>query len=217
MKLLKKDLMLATSPLSWCFTAFGLMALIPGYPILVGAFFVSLGIYQSFQYAREANDILYSALLPIRKRDVVKTKYLSTVMFQLLSFVLFALCTAIRMTVWKNAAPYAENPLMAANFTFLGFVLLIYTAFNTVFLGGFFKTAYYFGKSFVLFIVTAFLIVAVGEALHHFPGLGWLNAVSGADAVRQLPLFAVCAAAYIIGTLLSLRKSQTRFELIDLN
>ena len=208
MKLLKKDLMLATSPLSWCFTAFGIMALIPGYPILVGAFFVSLGIYQSFQYAREANDILYSALLPIRKRDV---------MFQLLSFVLFALCTAIRMTVWKNAAPYAENPLMAANFTFLGFVLLIYTAFNTVFLGGFFKTAYYFGKSFVLFIVTAFLIVAVGEALHHFPELDWLNAVSGADVVKQLPLFAVCAAAYIIGTLLSLRKSQARFELIDLN
>ena len=216
MKLLKKDLMLATSPLSWCFTAFGLMALIPGYPILVGAFFVSLGIYQSFQYAREANDILYSALLPIRKRDVVKTKYLSTVMFQLLSFVLFALCTAMRMTVWKNAAPYAENPLMAANFMFLGFVLLIYTAFNTVFLGGFFKTAYYFGKSFVMFIVAAFLIVAVGEALHHFPGLEALNAFGTEHLPLQMSLLALGIAAYALITWLSFKGACRSFEKIDL-
>lgn len=217
MKLLKKDLMLATSPLSWCFTAFGLMALIPGYPILVGAFFVSLGIYQSFQYAREANDILYSALLPIRKRDVVKTKYLSTAMFQLMSFVLFAVCTALRMTVFATAAPYLSNPLMAANFTFLGFVLLIYAAFNMIFLCGFFKTAYYFGKSFVMFIIAAFLLVAAGEALHHFPNLDWFNAVSGTGVVKQIPFFIGCAAVYVIATLLSLKKSQARFELIDLN
>ena len=48
------------------------MTLLPGYPILCGVFFITLGIFQSFQSAREANDIVFSALLPIAKRDVVK-------------------------------------------------------------------------------------------------------------------------------------------------
>ena len=67
MKLLKKDLRLALSPLTPLFLLFSFMALIPRYPILVGAFFVCLGVFYSFQQAREAGDILYTVLLPIRK------------------------------------------------------------------------------------------------------------------------------------------------------
>ncbi len=216
MKLLNKELRLATSPLSLYFTAFGLMALIPGYPILVGAFFVCLGIFQSFQYSREANDILYSALLPIRKRDVVKAKYISTVMFQMMSLTIFAVCTVLRMTALRDAAPYVNNVLMAANLTFLAFVLLIYTAFNTIFLCGFFRTAYYFAKPFIRFIVAAFIIVGIGEALHHFPGIGWVNAVSGSDVLRQIPVLAAGVVIYVSATLLSMKKSQERFEKIDI-
>lgn len=58
--------------LTYLFIGFGVMTLVPGYPILCGAFFITLGIFQSFQSAREANDIVFSALLPIAKRDVVK-------------------------------------------------------------------------------------------------------------------------------------------------
>ena len=44
-KLLRKELKLSASPLSYLFIAFGLMTLLPGYPILVGAFFISFGIF----------------------------------------------------------------------------------------------------------------------------------------------------------------------------
>ena len=74
-KLLRKEIKLAASPLSYLFIGFGLMAFIPGYPILVGSFFVCLGLFQSFQAAREANDILYTVLLPVAKGDVVRAKY----------------------------------------------------------------------------------------------------------------------------------------------
>lgn len=56
-KLLRKEIQLAASPLSYFFIGFGLMAFVPGYPILVGSFFVCLGLFQSFQTAREANDL----------------------------------------------------------------------------------------------------------------------------------------------------------------
>ncbi len=70
--ILRKEIKLSASVLSYLFIPFGLMFLLPGYPVLCGAFFVCLGLFQSFQSAREANDIVFSALLPIAKSDVVK-------------------------------------------------------------------------------------------------------------------------------------------------
>ena len=53
--------------------------MIPGYPILCGAFFVCLGIFYTYQQARECDDITYTVLLPVRKRDVVTAKYMDSV------------------------------------------------------------------------------------------------------------------------------------------
>ena len=75
-KILLKEMKLSASILSYVFIVFGLMFLLPGYPVLCGVFFTTLGIYQSFQNMRETNDILFSALLPISKEDVVRGKYL---------------------------------------------------------------------------------------------------------------------------------------------
>ena len=76
--ILLKEVKLSASILSFLFILFGLMFFLPGYPVLCGVLFVTLGIFQSFQNAREANDTVFSALLPIAKRDVVKGKYLFT-------------------------------------------------------------------------------------------------------------------------------------------
>ena len=59
--ILIKEIKLRASPLAFLFIAFGLMFLLPGYPVLCGTFFVTLGLFQSFQYAREANDTVFSA------------------------------------------------------------------------------------------------------------------------------------------------------------
>ena len=65
--ILIKEMKLSASVLSYIFILFGLMFFLPGYPVLCGAFFVTLGIYQSFQSTRETNDIVFSALLPVPK------------------------------------------------------------------------------------------------------------------------------------------------------
>ena len=214
--LLSKELRLSTPILTYIFIAFGFMTFIPGYPILCGAFFVCLGIFQGYQYARESNDIMYSILLPIKKSDVVKAKYLSAVFIELMTFVLCAVCTAVRMTAFADSTVYTQNVLMAANPVFLAFVLLIFLAFNAIFIGGFFKTAYKFGSSFVLFIVVNFIIIGIGEALHHFPGLGFLNNTSGSMMGVQYVILIIAAVIFVFGTVLSCKISQKRFEKIDL-
>ena len=124
-KLLRKEIQLAASPLSYFFIGFGLMAFVPGYPILVGSFFVCLGLFQSFQTAREANDLTYTALLPVAKRDVVRAKYAFCCFIEICYFTLTGAVTLIRMTLLSNAAVYRNNVLMNANLVYLAFVLLI--------------------------------------------------------------------------------------------
>ena len=51
--LLIKDLRLSASALTYGFLAASLMTMLPGYPILMGAFFICLGIFHSFQDGRE--------------------------------------------------------------------------------------------------------------------------------------------------------------------
>lgn len=215
-KLLRKELKLSASPLSYLFIAFGLMTLIPGYPILVGAFFISFGIFQSFQAAREANDILYSALLPISKADVVRSKFTFSVFIEMCGFSVMTIMTVLRMTVLADSVVYRSNALMNANLIFLGFALLIFGCFNAIFICGFFKTAYKYGKPFILYILVAFIIIGIAETLHHIPGFEAVNSFGFENMLLQLVGLIFGAVSYVLLTFVALKKSIKRFEIIDL-
>jgi len=214
--LLKKEIRLATLPLTWLFIGFAFMTLLPGYPILCGVFFITLGIYQSFQSAREANDVVYSALLPVAKRDVVRGKYGLVVLVELLSFALMAVLTLLRMTLLRDAPVYRQNALMNANPFYLGMVLFLFGLFNVIFVGGFWKTAYKIGKPFVIYVIVTFLVIGAAETLHHVPGLEAVNAFGFDRIPLQLTLLLCGALLYAGMTHLSCRKACADFEKLDL-
>ena len=211
-----KELKLSASPLAFIFIAFGLMFLLPGYPILCSAFFVTLGLFQSFQTAREANDIVFSALLPIAKKDVVKGKFIFVCFIEACAFVLMVICAIVRMTALKESPVYLQNALMNANLFALGAALVIYGFFNVIFLGGFFKTAYKLGKPFVTYIIVGFIMIGVFEALHHIPGLGQLNAFGTDSLGLQVVTLIAGALIFAVMTLISYKASCNSFEKIDL-
>ena len=214
--IMTKEMKLSASVLSYLFILFGLMFFLPGYPVLCGVFFVTLGIYQSFQNARETNDILFSALLPVAKHDVVKGKYLFVCFIELCSLLLMGIAAIIRMTLLADADVYLNNALMNANLFALGLAFFIFGLFNWVFVGGFFKTAYKFTRPFVGYLILAFLVIGIGEALHHFPGLEALNAFGTEHLKLQLLLLAVGILAFALITYAAYRKACKRFEKIDL-
>jgi len=200
--------------LSYLFLAFSLLILAPGYPILVGAFFLCFGIFQTFQNAREANDILYMVLLPIEKGDAVRAKYAFVCFIQGIGFAAMAILTAIRMIFLGDAAPYVNNAMMNANLVFLGYAALVFALFNGVFVGPFFRTAYKFGKPFITFIVLSFLLIAAAETLHHIPGLTFLNGTERLGI--QGLILGASLAVYVLTTVLSCRRAVKVFEEIDL-
>lgn len=215
-KILLKEIKLSSHILSWLFIPFGFMFLIPGYPILCGSFFITLGIFQSFQGARESNDILYSALLPIAKKDIVRGKFVFVVLIELLGAFFMLISVLLRMIFFADFAVYRNNPLMNANLFALGAAFLIFGLFNYIFLGGFFKTGYKFGKPFVMYIVFAFILLIAFESMHHIPGLELINSFGFDNILLQLLTFVAELIIFALLSLVSCRNSCLRFERIDL-
>lgn len=214
--LLFKEIRLASLPLVFIFLAFSLMTFIPGYPILIGAFFLSLALFQSAQNARENNDILYTVLLPVKKADTVKAKYVFTVFIQMIFFLLSLIFTMLRMTLMGHAEVYVMNAMQNANQAYLAYILIFFALFNGIFWPGFFRTAYKLGKPFVVFAIAGFLWIGITETIHHFPGMEILNAT---DTMGSLPLWGLLAGAcviYCLVTWFSMKKSVKLFEKVDM-
>lgn len=80
---------------------------------------------------------------------------------------------------------------------YFGCGLLIYAAFNAVFLISFYKTAYKAGKAFLLGVIPVTLGIGVMETLAHVPGVAdWFDSTAPAMLLQQLPILAAGLAAY---------------------
>lgn len=213
--ILLKEMRLGASAISYIFILFALMFFLPGYPILCAAFFPALGIYKSFEYAREANDTLFSVLLPIAKRDVVRGKYCFVCFIEGCALLLMGIVVLIRMTVFSASPVYVENVLMNANLFALAAAFFLFGLFNWIFLGGFFKTGYNLGKPFIIYMTAAFIFIGVFETLHHLPHLGWLNAFGTEQLPLQMLTLAIGIVSFILMTALSLKGACENFEKTD--
>lgn len=206
---------LSANPLTYLFIAFSAMTMIPSYPILVGSFFICLGIFHTYQQIREYDDVTYTVMLPVKKRDIVTAKYLFVLFIELTAFILCTLLTIIRMKILGTAVPYATNQLMNANMAYLGYTMIIFAVFNSIFLAGFFKTTYKIGKPFFIFCVVSFIIIIMEEILHHIPDLESLNNPSNLS-MPQVVIFAIGIVVFMLCTWLSYQKAVKDFEGIDL-
>ncbi len=210
-----KEMKLSANPLTYWFIIFSAMTMIPRYPILVGSFFICLGIFHTYQQIREYDDVTYTVMLPVKKRDIVTAKYLFVLFIELTAFILCTLLTIIRMKILGTAVPYATNQLMNANMAYLGYTMIVFAVFNSIFLAGFFKTTYKIGKPFFIFCVVSFIIIIMGEILHHIPDLESLNNPSNLS-MPQVVIFAIGIVVFMLCTWLSYQKAVKDFEGIDL-
>lgn len=213
---LRKEVRLGTLTIVYFFVLFGLMFLLPGYPVLCGAFFLTLGLYQNFRYARECNDLVFSVLLPIAKQDVVKGKFAFSCIIEMCCFALMLVSVLVRMTVFSDSPVYRGNALMNANLFALGMALVLFGVFNLVFISSFFKTGYKIGRPFITYIVICFIIIGVSEVLHHFPGMEALNSFEFDHFGLQITTLIAGAICYLGLTIVSYRESCRKFERLDL-
>ena len=136
LNLLKKELVLGNTSqtIIWSICCFG-MYFIPSYPSYIGPFYITLCIMMTFALNQSSHDILYTALLPVRKIDTVKARFLYCGLIELLSLVL-----AVIPSLIKVFSSFPENRAGTnTSIAYFGLQLIVYAIFNLIFLGNVYK------------------------------------------------------------------------------
>ncbi len=223
--LLYKEFKLCMMPIVWAFMAFVLMLLIPNYLYLIPCFFICNAIFYVFQTGTVNNDLLYTVLLPVGKRDAVKARYLFVIIIQMIMLILYVVMIAI-----KNAVMPISNFGLDACPTLIGAALITFAVFNAVFLPEFYKTGVKAGRSFLLASIAIFVwitvcegfFIAAASASDKVTAFGWVAAnvdcmPKTAEAwTAQLIIIAVCAVIYAAVNLLSCKASCKNLEKVNL-
>ncbi len=134
--LLYKEFRLAINPLFYLVPLFGALLLIPSWVYFVALSYVFyITISNIFATCKSQNDIGFSVMLPVRKRDIVKARVISIGVIELIHFLVAVIFGIINFKMYKG-----QNQLMDPNAAFFGFVLMMYGLFNLIFFPMYYKT-----------------------------------------------------------------------------
>lgn len=214
MKLLKKELQLAMHPTNILFLFLSAMVLIPNYPYYVVFFYTSLAVFFVCLNGRENHDITYSLLLPVRKADIVKGRFLFIVLLECLQVVII-----VPFIVIKQHLPIEPNVVgMEANIALLGLGLLMFGVFHVIFFSVYYRNPNKVGKAFLLGSVGEAVYMVAAETLAHaVPVFRDCIDTMGMEYVQyKLIVLVAGAVGYVWLTLVSYKKAQRTFERLDL-
>ena len=227
--LIYKELKLAMHPICYVFIAmFPLMILIPSYPIAIGFIYVLTCypiLFLGANKGQQSNDLLYSTLLPIRKKDIVKARIM-TVLLMYVAFIaitsaLYPVALMINNGITESAIaedPNA-NPIMTAGLGLQSYVLVL-----AIVLVGFaiadlifFPIYYKNGKS----IVMSTLLMILGFVIYLGVFTIGLPYIPGLEFINELPIWvqfialAVSIGIYAALHLVVYKISAKRLEKVD--
>ena len=224
--LLYKELKLAMHPICYIFIAlFPLMILIPSYPLFVGFIYVLVCypvLFLGANKGQQSNDLLYSVLLPIRKKDIVLARLMTVILMQL-AYIALASCLYPLAVIVNNVAREAEPELTSVGLGLNGFVSLLAIAIIGYAIADmiYFPIYYKKGKSIVLSTLLMILgnsifLVILTVVIPYIPGCeGYTKLLCESGVGIQ---FAFLGAAIIISAALhfvAYKISAKRLGLVD--
>lgn len=163
MKLLYKELKLSLHETTYVFMLLSTMLLIPNYPYYVIFFYTCLGIFFICLTGRENRDIYYMLNLPIKKSDIVKARFMTVIIIEVIQVII-----SIPFLILRNKLIEGPNSAgMDANVALIGFVFIMYSVFNIIFLNNYYKDTDKVGKSFLYGCTGVMTFIALAEASVH--------------------------------------------------
>ena len=214
--LLYKEIKLALHPTTYLFMAIGAMLMIPSYPYYVAFVYTCLGIFFIFLSSRENKDIFFTASLPVRKSDVVKSRVFTVAIIELLQLAIGIPFAIIGIRI--NPNPAGNIAGIEANMAFFGLVLIMYALFNVMYLPLFYKTAVKVGIPLIFASIAVTIYVVAAElAVQKIPFLKThLDTSDPAMAIYQFPILIAGMLIFALSLWLTYRKSVANFEKVDL-
>lgn len=214
--LLLKELKLGVSPFYY-FMPFltGALMLVPGWLyFVVLLYFCCLTIPNMFAGYKTQNDLLFSIMMPVSKKDIVKAKVAVIVILELLHIITSVVYGVFHTRLYPNFIYLFFGP----NIGFWGLCFVMLGVFNIIFISMYYKTAYKYGAATIAGIIGAMLFAGGAE------WLGIKNSYvfdlfkgSGADNnVIHLTILIVGILLFAIFTYIAYRVAIKRFQKVEL-
>lgn len=215
---LKKEIKLCLAPVNYVYLAFAFMMIIPNYPRYVPFFFFGVSMLYIFNNALLNKDIEYSMILPITKKDIIKSRCILIAVLE----IIYILIT-IPLSIFYNVANLPENAAgIEGNVAFYGIMLILETIFTFTFITSYYKKAFKPGKAFLKAAIVFWVIFIFIEFpfwtknVFNIPLVKFLDSTDKASQIKQLPVLAAGIIVFILGWILTYKVSAKRFEKVDL-
>lgn len=209
-----KELTLALHPTSLIFLGLSAMVLIPNYPYYVIFFYTGLGIFFICLSGRENQDITYSLMLPVAKRDLVSARFCLVILIQCLQILITIPFICLR-NILVNTPNLAG---MDANFAMLGFSWVLLGLYNIVFFRVYYRNVQKVGTAFLWSSLVIMVFIGLAEALvFAFPSIqATLDNTLAELLGTRLLVFGIGFVLYGLLTFYSLKKARQHFAQQDL-
>ena len=223
--LLYKEFKLAMHPICYLFVfLFPFMILIPSYPLGIGFIYI-LSCYPILflgaNKGQQSNDLLYSALLPIRKRDIVKARIFTVAVLQFTYMAIMACLWPIANSIEivdTTSGKLLEIPGLGLD----GFVSLLAIAIVGFSIADliFFPIYYKNGKSIVMSTLLTILgfaayLMIFTVALPYIPGLEAYKEFLCGNIGIQFGLLGGSLLIYVVIHYFVYRISYKRLDKVD--
>lgn len=215
---LNKEFKLCLAPVNYVYMCFAVMTIIPAYPKYVPFFFFCVSILHLFNNSMLNKDLEYSMILPITKKDIVKSRCLLVAAYELICAVL----TIPFSFLFTLIMPTGNVAGIEGNVAFYGLALILLTLFNFTFFISFYKKAFKPGLPFI----KASIIFWIGYFIVEFPvwtknifGIEYfkmLDQIDSASQIKQLPVLIAGIVIFFLGWFVTYKISAKRFEKVDL-
>lgn len=233
--LLYKEFKLAMHPMIYVFVCvFPLMILIPSYPIAVGFIYVVAAypiLFLGANKGQQSNDLLYSTLLPVRKKDIVLARIMTVAIMQFAFIAIMSLLYPLAVLINKNTSVEVAEQIAGATNAIgnnPGLGLSAYVSVLAIAVVGFaladlifFPIYYKNGKSIVmstLFMIIGYVLYLgiFTIAIPYIPGCeGYISFFAGVSVWIQFIYLFVAIIIYVGIHVLVYRISAKRLEHVD--
>ncbi|MBE6133219.1 MAG: hypothetical protein E7178_00950 [Erysipelotrichaceae bacterium] len=225
--LLYKEFKLAMHPICYVFVfLFPLMLLIPSYPIAIGFIYVLTCypiLFLGANKGQQSNDLLYSTLLPVRKKDIVLARIVTVAIMQFVFIMMLCALYPLARLINENLSnvPSGKGSSIPglgldAFVSVIGIALIGYTIADLIYFPIYYKKGRSIVMSTLLMILGFVLYIGIFTiALPFVPGMEWYkNGLSGNIGIQFIVL-GVSLILYVVIHYLIYRIASKLLEKVD--
>lgn len=174
----------------------------------VPLYFCFITVPNHFGLLKSNNDVSYSVMLPVSKKEIVKARIFSVMTVELLHIAFAAVFAIVHNKLYT-----VNNFFMDPNYTFFGLVFVMFGLVNLILFPIYYKTAYKYGAAVILSTAAALVYAAAVELSVVF--IKGAAAFLEGDLPSQLALLAAGILVFIVTSFIAYRVSVKRFEKVD--